>query len=366
MAEMHHILLFGGTGAFGRRIALALAQIPNIYLTLVSRHGVINHNFDKPQAKIDTIQLDVHTLTAKQLIALRPHFIINAVGPFHLQNYNLPQACIDAGCHYLDLADNRAYVTNITTLDEAAKNAHVSIITGASTVPALSAAVIDHFLPAFSALESVTYDISPGNQTERGVGTVASILSYTGKAFQTLENGQPHTVYGWQDLHLKTLPQLGRRWMSRCDIPDLTIFPSRYPSLRTLRFYAGLELSILHLGLWLLAGVVRLGLPLHLSHHAALLRRISLWLYPFGSDHGGMHMLLQGRDVNHTTKSIYWFLQAKAGDGPQIPVTAAIILIKKWLAGIALPIGAYPCLGIFTLDEFLNELKDFSITHGVT
>jgi hypothetical protein len=366
MTEMPHILLFGGTGTFGHRIALALAQIPNIHLTLASRHVVSNHHFDRPQAKIDAIQLDVNTITTAQLIALRPQFIINAVGPFHLQNYNLPKACIDAGCHYLDLADNRAYVTNITTLDEAAKNAHVSIITGASTVPALSAAVIDHFLPEFSALESVTYDISPGNQTERGIGTVASILSYTGKAFQTLENGQPHTVYGWQDLHLKALPQLGRRWMSRCDIPDLTLFPSRYPSLRTLRFYAGLELSLLHLGLWFLAGLVRLGLPLNLPRHAALLRKISLWFYSFGSDHGGMHMFLQGRDDNNQSKNIYWFLQAKAGDGPQIPVTAAIILIKKWLAGETFPIGAQPCLGLFTLDEFLNELKDFSITQGVT
>jgi hypothetical protein len=44
------------------------------------------------------------------------------------------------------------------------------------------------------------------------------------------------------------------------------------------------------------------------------------------------------------------------GSGLEIPVTPVILLVKKMLRGEALPAGAYPCMGLFSLAEFQQEL----------
>ena len=43
------------------------------------------------------------------------------------------------------------------------------------------------------------------------------------------------------------------RVLGNCDVPDLALFPERYSSLRTVRFYAGLEVWFIHIALWALS-----------------------------------------------------------------------------------------------------------------
>jgi len=99
--------------------------------------------------------------------------------------------------HYVDLADARSFVTGFAALDADAKAAGVLAVSGTSSVPALSAAVVDHLLPEFSALHGIDHGINPGNQTPRGLATVQSILSYCGKPFQQWHDEHWHTAYGW-------------------------------------------------------------------------------------------------------------------------------------------------------------------------
>jgi hypothetical protein len=50
----------------------------------------------------------------------------------------------------------------------------------------------------------------------------------------------------------------GTRWMVSVDVPDLELFPKRY-GVRNATFYAGLELSLLHLGTCAIATLPKWG-----------------------------------------------------------------------------------------------------------
>jgi hypothetical protein len=54
----------------------------------------------------------------------------------------------------------------------------VLVVSGASSVPCLTAAVIDVYLPAFARLEAVDYGISAAQHTNRGLATTSAVLSY--------------------------------------------------------------------------------------------------------------------------------------------------------------------------------------------
>ena len=171
---------------------------------------------------------------------------------------------------------------------------------------------------------------------------------------------------GWGEMQRRRIRidrdrSLGKRWLSVCDAPDLVLLPRRYPTLKTVEFYAGLELSLLHVGLWLLSWPVRLGwlkslLPLHRPLHWIADR-----LYGFGSDRGGMLVDVDGVSADGRAMSYRWRLVAEQGQGPFVPAAPAAALVARLARGEVLPAGAYPCLGILALAEILAQVAHLPV-----
>ena len=148
--------------------------------------------------------------------------------------------------------------------------------------------------------------------------------------------------------------------MANCDIPDLDLLPEKY-GIKRIRFSAGMEIPVIHFGLWLLSWGVRLGLPIDLSKHASVLLNASNWLDPINSADGGMHVILKGADRSGRPITRQWFIIARDGDGPYIPTVPAVVLAAKIVSGTYVRTGAMPCVGMMTLQEYLDELGHLKI-----
>ncbi len=358
---MKNVLILGGYGNFGKRIAQALTKA-GISVIIAGR------NRTKAEACANTLPTNLVTIAcfdaftdlAQELTALQPTVVINTCGPFQASDHTIAECCITHGVHYIDLADGRDFVGRITDLDADATCNNVSVISGASTVPALSSAVIEHFRGEFSVIERMQYGISPGQKAERGLATTQGILSYIGKPLKPFA-GSDKAVHGWQNIYRQEYPKLGKRWMANCDIPDLDVLPQYY-GIRSIQFSAGLELGFMHLGLWGLSWLVRAGLPLRLEKYAKPLLSISNWFDRFGSADGGMHVILQGKNKAGEHLQRTWFVIALDSYGPYIPTIPAVILAKKLACGEPIQIGAMPCVGLVSLQEYMDELHDYPIS----
>ena len=366
------ILVIGGYGTFGKRLVESLLSFHEHEVIIggrsVKKLAKASHYFAVSNNKqIQTASLDVTSEDLQRKLAnIAPDLVVNAAGPYQLQKgkcaYCVAKACIAVGCHYIDLADDQEFVSQFSThLNQQAMDAGVILITGTSTVPALTDAVIRHYLPQLKKLQSINYGISPGNRTERGLGTVGSILSYTGRPFKTLSKGHWKSVVGWQDLTRYDFgAPIGKRWMSNCEVPDLKLLPALYPQVDSVRFQAGLELSILHLGLWFLSWMTRIKVIQNLTQYANKLLAMSYWFYQWGSDLGGMFVELKGEDIEDNLKTIKWQLVAEGGAGPNVPTIAAEILIDKIQQG-KFRAGARPCIDMFSLEEFFTVANRWKI-----
>lgn len=354
------VLILGGYGNFGKRIAASLAAkgIP-VIIAGRSREKAEGLAAALSSLPAESAAFDAEVDLKSALDRLKPKVVINSCGPFQSKDYRIAKACIARGIHYLDLADARDFVTGITTLDAAARRADVAVISGASTVPCLSSAVVEHFLSQFSALDSMLFGIAPGQKAERGLATTRAILSYTGKRLKPCA-GQP-VRYGWQGLFRQTFPDLGARWMADCDVPDLDLFPPRY-GIQNIRFSASLENPIIHLGLWSLSWLVRIGLPLNLPRHAEVMLKAAAWFDRFGSADGGMFFRLQGLGTDGRPLAKSWFIIAKNGDGPHIPAIPAVILAERLVRGSFKLRGATACVGLVGLEGYLAELRQIDVT----
>jgi saccharopine dehydrogenase-like NADP-dependent oxidoreductase len=198
---MHRVLVLGGYGFFGSRICEALARNPRIHLLIAGR--------DEDKATALAYKLGIGAPRAKVVDATSPQLslqlrklevgtVIHTAGPFQEQNYAVAQAAIQARCNYFDLADARSFVTGITKLDEAARGAGVAVISGVSSLPALTSAVVDRYLDRFERLDAIRIGLSSGARVP-GLATIQAVLGYAGKKFRVLENGQWIEVHGWLD-----------------------------------------------------------------------------------------------------------------------------------------------------------------------
>ncbi len=361
---MHTVLVIGGYGNFGAYICKTLAQDETIRLLIAGRSLEKAQAFavqlGLPARRGQYLDAEVTTL-ASELRGLAVETVIHAAGPFQGQDYRVAQACIDAGCNYIDLSDGREFVAGISALDASALAAGVLVTSGASSVPALSSAAVDHILPEFSRLDAIRHGIASGARTP-GLATMRAVLGYCGKPFMRLENGVRRSVFGWQDLHARRYPQpIGKRWLASCDVPDLALFPQRYPELKTVTFHAGLGVPVAQWATWALSWPVRWRWLDSLAGLARPLHWLSRVIEPLGARDSAMHVEISGLGVNGQPLTRTWHVVAFNHDGPNIPCGAAIALAKKLAGGDPLPKGAMPCLGLLTLDEYLNALAGLQI-----
>ena len=357
---MKRVLIIGGYGNFGTIITKTLANDPNITIIVAGRSAVKARELAK-QYRTEWVATDTHQNLDAALKDTQADIVIHTAGPFQGQDYQVAKSCIRNGCHYIDLADGRNFVAGIHQLDDAARDANVLIVSGASSVPCLSSSIIDAYQNQFQSLESIDYAIATAQQTKFGIATIRSILGYAGKPFTTLIDGKVKTIYGWQNLHAHKFSKLGGRLLSNCDIPDLELFPQYYPSLKTIRFYAGLERSFEQIGIWLMSWLVRYNLLPSLDKFALPLLKISHLYRTFGGNRSGFYMTLAGKDWAGSAKSIRFELTAYDNYGPYIPCMPACILAKKIAAGDITTRGAQPGIGIISLAEYMDSLKAYPI-----
>lgn len=364
----YRIVVLGGAGLFGSRIVHALARDAGFEIVVAGRRidaaqSVANAARGHAQATVLATSIDIEAPGfAARLAELRPDCVIHTAGPFQQRDYAVARAALTARAHCIDLADGRAFVTGIGELDAEARAAGRWVISGASSVPGLSAAVIAAHLPRFAELTAVDSAISPGNRTDRGLATTQAILGYVGQPVPTWIERRWQRARGWSSLRRMHDSETGTRWLARCDVPDLSLLPARYPSLRSCEFRAGLELRRMHFGLWLLGGAVRLGLVRDAAALAPSLLALSNRWRMQGSDVGLMRMDLRGVGVDARPLHLRWTLIARNGDGLQVPATPAVVLARKLAAGALPGGGARACLDFFTLAECIDALAPWTIS----
>lgn len=366
------VLVLGGYGNFGKRIVESLSVMKGVTILIAGRNRkkaekLCRELSLKSAANVilEAVVIDIDNSDfIDELKSLSPDLVIHTGGPFQGQSYRVPEACIAIDSHYIDLADDRRFVCDITSLNEQAIARNLLIVSGASSVPGLSSAVIDNFINQFSLLDKIDFAIAPGNQAERGEATVRGILSYTGHPFPVFYKGKWINQYGWMSPRkLYFGDVIGKRWLANIDIPDLELFPQRYKPVNTVRFQAGLELPFLHLGMVFMALLAKVGLIKDWSVLTRPIFKCSELFKGLGTDTGGMQISLSGLDENKKPKHIKWTLFAEDGVGPYIPTISAIIIAKKLITGGIDKRGATPCLGMYTLDEFDEEAISLGIYH---
>jgi len=194
-------------------------------------------------------------------------------------------------------------------------------------------------------------------------------MSYAGKPIPVIENGQNKTAPALVDSRYFTVAAPGseplpRMRYSLVELPDQTLFPNKWNHLRELWYGVGTRPQIMLRLLNLSARVVQIRLLPSLLPFKSL-AYAAMKLLPFGAHRGGFLMRVGGTNENGKATMREWHMVAEGDDGPFIPSMAVAAMVRKRLQGETFKPGAYPALGVITLDEFEAQFEGKQIVAGI-
>lgn len=362
---MTRILVLGGYGGFGGRISRRLA-CEGHEVVVAGRSLAKARAFCSGDARLVPAVISRAGISAG-LAEWCPAIIVDASGPFQAMDLSVPRAAIAAGVHYCDIADGSAFVRRIATLNSEAQAAGVVVLSGASSVPALSGSVVRELAIGMTRITSVEIAISASNQATVGGSVAEAILGQVGQPFIAQRGGRRETLYGWQEIECQAfsvpghLALRGRR-VALVDVPDIALLPDRLPGRPSVTFRAGAELGFQNWALWILSWAVRwgwLGGLGGLSRLLMSLQSLTAWM---GSDRSAMTVRLFGISRGQRVER-RWTLIANEGDGPEIPTLAIAPLVARILRGKE-PSGARDAGEALTLADYDPTFDELAVRHS--
>jgi Domain of unknown function (DUF4166)/Saccharopine dehydrogenase NADP binding domain len=359
---MKSILLLGATGMFGRRLADRLVRVESIRLIVASRSQARAEALANRLGGSEAVAIDTADNLARVLAELKPFAVIDCSGPFQGAGYGVAKTCIEAGCHLIDIADARDYLLGFeAALNTPALQKNVTALSGVSSTPCLSTAVVKEITRGWKRIDTIDMAIAPDGHNDIGLAVAQGTLSYAGKPVNLFRHGRMTTEPGWLRGRNQTFAGVGTRHISLAETVDADIMPRMFGVMSRVAFSAGLFSQLEHRGLQALSWLRAKGTVKNLMPFAPLLVRSSRVIRRFGGNTGGMRVCVQGLNSETRWCSAEWSLAAKNGEGPYVPILPIVAAVKLLLRGDLGP-GARMAAGEIPLSAITDEMRELAIT----
>jgi short subunit dehydrogenase-like uncharacterized protein len=244
-------IVFGGYGTFGSLVARDLARL-GVTVVIAGRDAARAEAFAHTLGPGHSgVAADVAD-RASCRSALEGHAVaVSCAGPFATLGPALVEACLDAGCHYADVADDRGYVARVRSFAAAFRQRGLTAVYGCSSVPGISGALALAARAGKAAPQRARVTLFVGNDNPKGSAAVASVVGGLGKPIPTPQG----TVRGFRDREVVPLPEpFGPRAVYNFDSPEYDLFPELL-GVRAVSVKLGFELRSATRALALLAAV---------------------------------------------------------------------------------------------------------------
>lgn len=247
---MSGAIVLGGYGTFGALVARELAAA-GITVTVAGRSrahaeeaarglGPSHRGLAVDLTRAESCRAALHGQTVA----------VNCAGSLAEFGSTLLDACLEAGCHYADIAVERPHAELVRAHGEDFRRRGLSAVYGCSSLPAISGAL---GLVAREGADRAPWrarvTLFIGNRNPKRRGAIASLVGTLGKPIRAPQG----VLRGFRDREAVPLPQpFGRRAVFNFDSPEYDLFPELL-GVRSVSVKVGFELRLATYGFALLA-----------------------------------------------------------------------------------------------------------------
>lgn len=231
------VTVFGGYGVFGAHVARALAA-NGLPVRIAGRDA---EQARRAAARLGTghegIAADLRDPASCARALSGARVAVCCAGPFSSLPSILPEACLQAGVHYVDIADDRGWLTRLRRLDERFRDRGLTAAGGCSSLPGISGTLALLAAERLPAVDRARVTLFIGNRNPKGGAAVLSAAAQLGRRFLSPQ-GPLTGLRGREVVDLP--PPFGPRAVLDFESPELDLFPTLLGA-RSVRVKVGFE-----------------------------------------------------------------------------------------------------------------------------
>jgi hypothetical protein len=367
---MKRAVIFGGYGTFGTLVARELARL-GVNVVIGGRDRA------RAEALADSLgpahrgtMVDVTNAVSCRAAVDHHAVAVNCAGPFGTLGPALLDACLEVGCHYADITDDRAYTQMVRSYSERFRQRGLAAVYGCSSLPGISGALAlaargltqvaksseqNSPIPLASPPQRARVTLFIGNNNPKGVAAVGSLLGGLGKPISAPQG----MLRGFHDREVVSLPRpFGARGVFNFNSPEYDLFPELL-GVQSVSVKVGFELRLITYGLRALAGLS----PNWRVHATSLLESCGDWFRGLGTSGGAVMTELFWADCSTGQATI-----SSSQHGQRMAALPCAFAAHALCEGKANDSGALTVYDLFGAEALLQRLtaEGFELVTGLT
>lgn len=237
-------LVLGATGVVGRRVAAELAQTSDLERLIVTGRDGRRAERIASLLGSDRVTAEVLDATdAKRVVALAREVdvVVCAAGPHYLFEIEAVRAAIDAETSYVSLCDDHSVTPRILALNDAARDAGVTVVSGCGLSPGLTNLLIAIAAHEVDEIDEIEIAIAASTVDTPGDATTLHFLAQMSEPAEAISDHEPERARAGTSPRLIYFPEpVGWVETFKSGHPEIATLPHAHPGLRSLSFRIGL------------------------------------------------------------------------------------------------------------------------------
>lgn len=225
-----HVLILGGTGRIGRKIAADLLAHTEAQVTITGRAPDVGIKLRQQLGdRCRFAPIDLNDWICLLDSISQSDLVIHCAGPFHYRNAVVLKTCIDSGVNYLDVSDHPSFTCKAIALRAKAETAGITAIVNTGVFPGISNSMVRRDIEQLDEAQKVHLSYVVGGSGGAGLTVMRSTFLGLQRPFEAQLNGKRQKVQPYSDREVIDFPHYGRVGVYWFDMPESFTIADTFP-----------------------------------------------------------------------------------------------------------------------------------------
>jgi len=215
------VLVIGGTGKIGYRVAQDINSHTNAHVTITGRQCSVKKD-------LPCLPLDVTVPEQVAKTIANYDLVVHCAGPFHRRDGIVLKHCIEQGIHYIDVSDHRSFHFQVADYHEKAQQAGITAILHTGVFPGISNLMARQGVEALDNTDAIHLNYVVAGTGGAGLTVMRTTFLGLQSPFWAWVNGQWQPVEPYSEREMVAFPHYGKAGVYWFDVAETYTIPQSF------------------------------------------------------------------------------------------------------------------------------------------
>lgn len=224
------VLILGGSGRIGSKVAADLIAHTSVQVTIAGRNLTTGVQLSEQLGnRVQFVAIDLSNISTLQEAISRSDLVIHCAGPFHYRDANVLKLCIEQGVNYVDVSDHPSFTRKALAYKSAAESAGITAVINTGIFPGISNSMVRRDVERLDQAEKIHLSYVVAGSGGAGITVMRTTFLGLQRPFEAWIDGDWKLVKPYSDREVVEFPKYGKVGVYWFDMPEAFTLPETFP-----------------------------------------------------------------------------------------------------------------------------------------